>query len=122
MEKASFSLEEITTPRLVHWDLWEGNVFVKEGKITGIIDFERAMWGDPLQEYFFRLHCYNKSFTDGYGRDLRAEAPVRALLYDIYLYLIMVIETKYRNYPDDWQYNFATENLKQAVEQLKKLV
>jgi aminoglycoside phosphotransferase (APT) family kinase protein len=122
VDKASFALEQVTVPQLVHWDLWEGNVFVKDGGISGIIDLERALWGDPLMEYFFRLHSYNPSFVKGYGRDLREEAPVRALLYDIYLYLIMVIETKYRNYPDDWQYQFASKNLKIVIDKLRELL
>jgi aminoglycoside phosphotransferase (APT) family kinase protein len=122
VDKASFALEQVTVPQLVHWDLWEGNVFVKDGGISGIIDFERALWGDPLMEYFFRLHSYNPGFVKGYGRDLREEAAVRALLYDIYLYLIMVIETKYRNYQDDWQYQFASKNLKIVTDKLKELL
>lgn len=122
LEKASFALEEVKQPSFVHWDLWDGNVFVQEDKISGIIDFERAIWGDPLMEYFFRAHCHNENFIKGYGLDLRKEAPVRALLYDMYLYLIMVIETKYRNYSDDWQIHFATEKLAIAVNELKKLL
>ncbi|MDF2537275.1 MAG: aminoglycoside phosphotransferase [Herbinix sp.] len=122
IDKASFALDEVKIPQFLHGDLWEGNVFVKDGKITGFIDFERALWGDPVMEYFVRLHCHNQSFDEGYGKKLRKEAPIRALLYDMYLYLIMVIETKYRNYPDDWQYGFATKNLGDTVEQLKRLI
>ena len=28
--------------------MWEGNIFVKDGEISGIIDWERAMWGEPV--------------------------------------------------------------------------
>ena len=122
IDKASFALNQVKQPIFVHWDLWDGNVFVKDGKVSGIIDFERAIWGDPLMEYFFRAHCYNENFNTGYGADLREEAPIRALLYDLYLYLIMVIETKYRNYPDNWQYHFATKELKIAIDKLKELL
>ncbi len=122
IEKASVALEQVQQPVFVHWDLWDGNVFVKEGKVSGIIDFERALWGDPLMECYFRRHSNNKDYIEGYGADLRTEAPIRALLYDIYLYLIMVIETKYRNYADDGQYNFATKELYASVEELRKLL
>lgn len=47
-------LKEVATPSLVHWDLWDGNVFVEDGRITGLIDCERVLWGDPLMEYYFR--------------------------------------------------------------------
>ncbi|MHB8129719.1 MAG: phosphotransferase family protein [Mobilitalea sp.] len=122
IDRASFALEEIKNPVFVHWDLWDGNVFVKDGKISGLIDFERALWGDPLMEAYFRAHCHNEDFTLGYGADLRKEAPIRALLYDMYLYLIMVIETKYRLYPDDWQINFSKKELHIAMENLNKLL
>jgi aminoglycoside phosphotransferase (APT) family kinase protein len=122
IDKAGDALEQVGKPSFVHWDLWDGNVFVKDGRITGIIDFERALWGDPLMEAYFRSHSYHDKFNDGYGENLRAKAPVRALLYDIYLYLIMVIETKYRNYPDDGQYHFAVNELKASVEKLSKII
>lgn len=122
VDKASFSLEEVSVPSFVHWDLWDGNVFIKEGKITGIIDFERALWADPLMEFNFRGHIKIKEFYEGYGANLREEAPIRGLLYDLYLFLIMVIETKYRRYPDNWQYDFATKQLKRTLEELEVMV
>jgi len=53
IEKNTETLEEVRLPQLVHWDLWEGNIFIikqKENKysIEGIVDCERALWGDPL--------------------------------------------------------------------------
>lgn len=122
IEKASFSLSEVSKPAFVHWDLWDGNVFVKDGIITGIIDFERAIWADPLMEFYFRGHTNIKAFFDGYGKNLREESPVRALLYDVYLFCIMTIETKYRMYPDDWMLNFSTKQLATAIEKLKLLI
>ncbi len=122
LQKAAFSLEEIKTPVFVHWDLWDGNVFVRDGKVSGIIDFERSLWGDPLMEYFFRRNARCNAFMEGYGEDLRKDSPVRALLYDMYLYLIMVIETKYRKYTDDSQYNYAIKELASAVDELTKIV
>ncbi len=122
IDQAGFALEEVKTPSFIHWDLWDGNIFVKDAGITGLIDFERALWGDPLMEYSFRRHSYNESFIIGYGSDLRADAPIRALLYDMYLYLIMVVETKYRNYQDDWQYKFATEELRKSLEALERIL
>lgn len=48
-------LDEVTEPVLVHFDLWEANVFLAGGeaegyRIEGIIDPERAVFGDPLAE------------------------------------------------------------------------
>ncbi|GMA24019.1 hypothetical protein GCM10025864_17780 [Luteimicrobium album] len=43
------ALARVTTPRLVHGDLWAGNVFVDPATyaVTGVIDGERALFGDP---------------------------------------------------------------------------
>lgn len=122
IDKAAYSLDEVGTPYFVHWDLWDGNVFIKDNKITGIIDFERAVWADPLMEFYFRGHINNNDFYAGYGKNLSKEAPIRSLLYDLYLFLIMIIETKYRMYPDDWQYGFATKQLSMAMNKLRQLV
>lgn len=48
------ALEAVTTPRLVHWDAWDPNFFIQEGRVTGLLDFERALWADPLMEAHFR--------------------------------------------------------------------
>ncbi|MEZ4643637.1 MAG: aminoglycoside phosphotransferase family protein [Chloroflexota bacterium] len=63
------ALEEITTPCLVHWDAWNPNFFVRNGRITGIIDFERALWAEPLMEAQFRQ--FGEGITNsmrGYGK------------------------------------------------------
>jgi aminoglycoside phosphotransferase (APT) family kinase protein len=122
MDQASFALEEVKQPYFVHWDLWDGNVFIKDGRITGIIDFDRAVWAEPLMEFYFRGHINNTDFYKGYGENLQEKAPVRSLLYDMYLFLIMIIETKYRMYPDNWQYDFATKQLKLAMDKLRTLI
>lgn len=122
IRKAESALEEVKEARFVHWDLWDGNIFVKDGRITGIIDFERALWAEPLMEFYFRGHVNIKDFYEGYGANLREGAKVRALLYDMYLYLIMTVETKYRMYPDDWQYGFASKQLATAMTELNRLV
>lgn len=122
IKKAEYALEEVKQPYFVHWDLWDGNIFVKDGRVSGIIDFERALWAEPLMEFYFRGHINVKDFYEGYGANLREEAPMRSLLYDMYLFLIMIVETKYRMYTDDWQYGFAKEQLKKAMASLEKLV
>jgi aminoglycoside phosphotransferase (APT) family kinase protein len=39
--------QEKTTPKLVHLDFWGGNVLCQEGKITAVLDWEEASYGDP---------------------------------------------------------------------------
>ena len=53
-ERQRASLDGVTEPRLIHYDLWDGNVFVREDAdgwhLEGFIDGERAFYGDPIAE------------------------------------------------------------------------
>lgn len=118
-------LDEVTAPRLVHWDLWDGNIFVDPAtkRVNGIIDFERALWGDPLMEanFVFAPPAGLAAFTEGYGQAL-LDTPAqvqRRILYNIYLYLIMVIECAYRQYETHDQENWARGRLVRELEQLE---
>lgn len=111
------ALSEVELPRLVHWDLWEGNVFVDNGKISGLIDFERALWGDPLMEHFFSHFYRSGSFAEGYGMTVATiNERKRRALYDLYLDLILWIECTYRQYEDKGHWNWARENMAQGWE------
>lgn len=46
----------------VHWDMWEGNIFIKDGHISGIIDWERALWGEAFMDDRFREHNRTQEF------------------------------------------------------------
>lgn len=100
--------DKVKTPSLVHWDMWEGNVLVKDGQISGIIDWERAMWGEPFMDDRFRYHTRNKDFLKGFGIDELSEEELRRIYwYDILLYLTMMTEVTYREYEDDSQYQWV---------------
>lgn len=92
------SLDHVQEPCLCHWDLWDGNVFVDEGKIVGLIDFERAYFGDPALEVNFMGP--SDAFLEGYGSDPRTSPGGldRRKFYDLYLYLVMIIESRFRGY------------------------
>jgi aminoglycoside phosphotransferase (APT) family kinase protein len=124
--RASYpALDEITTPQLVHWDLWDGNVFVDPAtaQITGVFDFERALWGDPLMEMNFSPLARDTVFAEGYGRDMLAtpQQRIRRTLYNIYVYLIMVIECYYRLYPTRDQENWIRPWLAAELTELETL-
>jgi aminoglycoside phosphotransferase (APT) family kinase protein len=115
-------LDEITTPALVHWDLWDGNIFVDpETKgITGILDCERALWGDPLMEVNFGAFGVNPALMEGYGVNLLVTpaAQTRRTLYNLYLWLIMVIECTYRQYENNDQENWVRPKFLEEMEKL----
>jgi hygromycin-B 4-O-kinase len=64
--------------RLVHGDFGSNNVLVADGRITGLIDWSEAMWGDPLYDLanilFWRpwLDCMEQQC-----RYLEAHEPAR---------------------------------------------
>lgn len=98
-------LDEVQTPVLVHFDLWDGNILVDAGqgapRVGGLIDAERAFWGDPLAE-FVSLALFadiedDAAFLRGYRAagatvTFDAAARLRLSLYRVYLYLIMWVE------------------------------
>jgi aminoglycoside phosphotransferase (APT) family kinase protein len=91
-------LDDIDRPALVHFDLWDGNIFVRPDpalgwRVTGLIDGERALYGDPVSELvslgLFRE--FDEATLAPFGeitdRDWR-----RLHLYTTYLYVIMAVE------------------------------
>lgn len=117
------ALAEVTIPCLVHWDAWDSNFFVKEGRISGIIDFERALWADPLMEAQFRYLAFGCGVTNtmcGYGKTAFTLAEEqRCWLYTLHLALVMNTECYYRNYDTNSVYNMAMQLLRDSMEWLK---
>ena len=93
--------DDVKTPSLVHWDMWEGNIFVEGGGLCGVIDWERAMWADPFMDDRFRRHTRNPAFLAGFGQTEFSPVEMRRIAwYDLFLYITMVVECFYRQYAD----------------------
>ncbi len=98
------ALEEVTAPVMVHWDAWDLNFFVKDGQVTGLLDFERVLWGDPLMEAQFRALSWGGVTQSlvGYGKtEFTPAEDVRNHLYTLHLGLVMRTEDYYRHYDTD---------------------
>jgi aminoglycoside phosphotransferase (APT) family kinase protein len=84
-------LDAVIEPRLVHNDLWTVNVLVDEDdatpRITGVLDFDGAFWGDPMADWpieqaRLRAGTTADAFWQGYGvTDMDLEAHRRGLFY-----------------------------------------
>jgi fructosamine-3-kinase len=82
---------------LLHMDVWAENILADEhGRLTGLIDWDRALWGDPEIEFAVLDYCgiSEPPFWEGYGaeRDRSPEAEVRRvfyLLYEIQKYIVI---------------------------------
>ncbi len=112
---------DVKIPRLVHWDIWDGNIFVQDGRLTGIIDWERCLWGDPLMEVGFRSYAQSSEFLKGYGITAFTEEETRRILwYDLYLLITVAQEHVYRGYETTDLYDWATPLLREQYAKLKE--
>ena len=87
--------ERPVTPRLLHMDVWAQNILIDEkGNVTGLVDFDRALWGDVEIEFAVLDYCgiSEPAFWRGYGlrRDTSPPAQIRRrfyLLYEVQKYM-----------------------------------
>lgn len=107
LKKYAGYLEDLKTAALVEYDCHEGNVFVKkengEYRIEGILDLERAFWGDPVADFptafiFTDDIRRERVFLEGYlkaspeKKVYTEEDAVRFQLYRLYILVIMAAE------------------------------
>lgn len=82
---------------LLHMDVWAQNILVDSGnRLSGLLDWDRALWGDPEIEFAVLDYCgiSKPAFWEGYGamRDDSPEARVRNffyLLYEMQKYIVI---------------------------------
>ncbi len=82
-------------PCLLHMDVWSQNILIDEaGNVTGLVDFDRALWGDVEIEFAVLDYCgiSEPPFWSGYGarRDESSAAMIRHrfyLLYEVQKYM-----------------------------------
>ncbi len=134
-EKLNY-LEAVKEPSLVDYDLWAGNVFVKQqGEnyvLEGIIDFERAFWGDPLADFGGSVMLLDNIYEEPdiwrvyqekaeFGRELSKEDQIRRAFYGLYIYTIMAAETfRYDFLYSRIQGFFAMKNIKKYLKILEE--
>ena len=123
LDRSREIFDEVKIPVLVHWDLWDGNIFVKDNRITGIIDWERSLWADPLMEVGFRTYVPDRDFYNGYGIERLSEKEyLRALWYDVYTMLLVSQECDYRQYETRDMYDWASGHLVDKFNELHRTI
>ena len=125
-------LDEVTTPVLAHFDLWDGNILVAAEpggrRVSALIDAERALWGDPLADFvslgLFHDIEQDAAFLRGYreaGGKIAFDTAEREriALYRTYLNLIMWIEAVPRKNDEQrlaWLRGFAFDPLAKTLD------
>lgn len=123
-------LDEFKEPCLIHGDLWPKNVLINkdnksdsEFKITGLLDSERAFWGDPLAEWIFYYVSVPQAFWKGYGTNLIAPSKNYGIEYrkNVYfgLYSIQIILETWRFKFDPTKFGL---NLLECVKKLNSIL
>jgi fructosamine-3-kinase len=87
---------------LLHMDVWAENILANEqGRLTGLIDWDRALWGDPEIEFAVLDYCgiSEPAFWEGYGaeRDRSLEADLRRIFYLLYEVQKYIVIRRVRN-------------------------
>lgn len=121
IKKCKLWLDEISIAKLCHGDLWPNNILLNQAErgweITGILDIERAYWGDPLAEWTFSTFDYPESFWNTYGeREMDFGAKVRSLIYKGDSLIISILESI------RFQYTPPYEQLHQINLKLKSFI
>ncbi len=113
-------LNEITSPRLVHGDLWPNNILIDYHQgtpyISGILDAERAFWGDPAAEWIFAFLDIPDIFWTAYGRDfseikLSREALFRRKAYEARGALQLILEAWRVGFDPGFAHNILAQAL-----------
>ena len=82
---------------LLHMDVWHQNILVDRfGQVTGLLDWDRALYGDPEIEFAVLDYCGVSvpEFWQGYGMERDTSRPARIrqlfyLLYEVQKYIVI---------------------------------
>ena len=118
------ALAQVRRPALVHFDLWDGNVLCTGDRLTGLVDGERYLYGDPLIDFVSPairepLEIVPRHpFARGYRPPVEWDeaAFTRLALYRMHLLLLMVVEGPSRGMTPQVQAQRAGWLLSQSAE------
>lgn len=123
------NLATVTRPALLHFDLWDGNVLADGGRLTGLVDGERFLWGDPLLDLvspalFHRIedapeHPFLRGYAAATGLVLDDAARIRLALYRVHLHVLMLAEGPSRGIPvGSERHDYVTGLLREELRDL----
>lgn len=112
---------------LLHMDIWAQNILTdKHGNLTGIVDWDRGLWGDVEIDFSVMNYCgtYPPAFLHGYGKlpaglsETSYAARIRAQFYLLYEHqkYIFIRSMRGRNYALAQRYKNDCINLFKQLE------
>lgn len=121
--KFRIQLDTVEKPCLIHTDTWNGNVMVKDGEFSEMIDFAAILYGDPLMSHDFHdFGEMNADFLRGYGKtEFSTDELIRIQIYKVWQRLGMIVEKVYREYEDENLYSWVDGEFEKEVEILKQM-
>lgn len=128
IDRSTYELDEIKTPRLIHSDLGLRHVMVETAEdtatITGILDIEFARFADAYSESLFVAQALQKKkdpmfevFLDAYGAERPdRDARLRSHIYQLVAMAWWVTDAARRQRPGEIHrmLDMLSENLKEA--------
>ena len=121
VENRKKSLNNISNICLTHTDLWDGNILIKNGKISGILDFSDLYFCDELMTFYFHTldEITSINFLDGFKKEeLIYDEMVRIEIYRLYVLFKMIVDVEFKGYGRyDWMY----EKFEDQFIKIKKL-
>lgn len=125
VKRSEIILDEVTKPCYAHTDTWDGNILVKDGKFSGLVDYAAILYGDELISHDF--HDFSpepdKAFLEGYGKNEFTEhEKMRIQIYKIWQRLGMVVERGYRNYEDKSLYEWVLGEFEHSCSQYVRML
>lgn len=113
-EKGIEFLNEVRQPTLVHGDLWPKNILLVDepgnAKVAGILDAERAFWGEPASEWIFSFLDIPQAFWDRYGQIPEdVSAHFRKLIYVGRGAIQLCLEARRFNFDDSFAKKILAE-------------
>lgn len=115
-------LDEVSVANMCHGDLWPNNILIRKTerglKIVGILDIERAYWGDPLAEWTFSTFDYPPAFWKAYGKPKKGFGQeIRMLIYKGNSLAISILESvRFKYEPPYAELNMVNINLRHLID------